>query len=952
MANEIGELNLDYVECGKLFFFQQNTSDFVLLDTSDRDLGSLVNREIYQPGFANYAARNNLRFSNKPNEYGNFSVVLQPSKYFTDDLLFIQVQQRTELDYLYRQPNVKPRTDLPNRPYSQAHISIVPKRILFTYLKNDIGLYDALLCRRSDQFALKDYGIVDSNGREAFPQVLARPIYPKPFVLQSQDLPIVKGLVNTLYDIYMNQDASRNNFSNLHGNVVIVASGLAMERRLAIMQAVQKQLLPIYGILTFALDYAIPPESQLYFCEYLPDEAFPLGKPIVLTIDKILTASDNPKGYYQTATNEGLSRLHDPLVMAFIQKRLTVHDALIIADFLKSETVSNDQIIFSAILRNLRSLESEHKEKLVRILTKTPHQLISFVEQIPKYNLTKEERLGLHQLALVEPLRKLPEGLDLFIDVYLLIRKQGDDFLQFRPYLQKVMTAQESFILTRIKKGEQTELISELLELCYKQSIKLSDGNNYLRGVFSQPTEALFRAIMSFKENGKWNDLFQQELAYALANVETKWTEGDVQRLFESTAVKINELKRLQLIYFLDSDNKIAEFSNLPDAFKAETLSKKIKSALGQQQDVFLIINKNQHEKVRKVALSACNTASLENFKFTRDWLGQIGRTNALGEKTFWQDFETICKNCRESQPLDLKTQEDIALYDLLKRRINLGSGSIGDVCTAINIRNRYNVILAGMLTMKQGIPIKDIKWIIDNIPGTNLLAVETIRLVKDSPKFMESFVALDETYCKKWLDVTIQNKIRNVYIENNAKDLLHETLFEINSASKEFLLELLTKEPGMKVAVTNWSSYTLKVQRLINGRLESHIIRNFLDIVRDTQSIEFDLWEYVKNIGTVVELLDRNYESGDLPELSILSDLMETTDSLPEKSKFTESFTKVLSRIADKSSPAGLVKKYHPLLLYCCSDFLSIHSAQINKTNNFYRASEEVFFDGLASVV
>lgn len=952
MANEIVKLNLDYVECGKLFYFQQNTSDFVLLDTSDRNLGYLVNREIYLPGIANYAARNNLRFSNKPNEYGNFSVVLQASKHFTDDLLFIQVQQRTELDYLYKQPNVNPRTDLPNRPYTQAHISIVPKRILSTYLQNDIGLYDTLLFRKSDQFALKDYGILDPSGREAFPQVLARPINPKPFVLQSQDLPIVKGIVNALYDIFMQQDATRNNFSNLLNNIVIVAPGLAMDRRLAIMQAVQKQLLPIFGILTFALDYAIPPDSQLYFCEYLPDEAFPLRKPIILTIDKILTASDNPKGFYPAAIREGLSRLSDPLAMAFFQKRVPVPDALIMADSLKSETVSNDQIFFSAILRNLKSLESEYKEKLVRILTKTPHQLISFVEQIPKSNLTQEERLGLYQLALVEPLRKLPEGLDLFFDVYLLIRKQGNDFLQFRPYLQKVMTAQESSILTRIKNGEQTELISELLELCYRQPIKLSDGSNFLREVFSKPTDSLLLAIKKFYQTGNWNDSFQQELTYSLANVETQWTDDDVHKLENSTPVRINDLKRMQLFFFLNSDRKIAEYKNLPDTKKADILSKKIKSALGSQTDIFQIINKNQHEKVREVALSACNTASLENFKFTREWLGQIGCTNMLGDNAFWQDYDTICKNCKISQPVLLEAREDLALYDLLKGRINLESSSIGDVCTANNIRNRYNVILAGMLTTKQGIPIKDIKWIIDNLPGTNLLAVETIHLADESEVFLKSFVTLDDKYCRKWLDVTIQNKIRNVYIENNARDLLHETLFKINSASKGFLLELLTKEPGMKEGVTDWSSYILKVQRLINSRMENYNISNFLDIVRDSQSIEFDLWEYVKDIGTVVELLDRNYSFGELPELSILSRLMETTDSLPAKSKFTESFTNVLISIAEKSSQKDLVKKYHPLLLYCCSDFLSKHSAQIDNTNNFYRASEDVFFEGLASVV
>lgn len=342
MRKEFDNLKLDYVECGKLFYFQRNTSDFVLLDTSDRELGSIVNREIYQPNIANYAARYNLRFSNKPNQFGNFSVILQPSRALIDELLFIQVQQRTELDYLYMQPGVDPRTDLPNRPYTQAHITIIPKKFLTVCLQNDIALYDAILFRKLNGFGLKDYGVLNQNGLEVHPQVLPRPLNPKSFVLKPQDLPIVKGITNILFDIFLQLVLSKSKSGMTLPNIVFFTPELKMDQRIAIMQAVQKQLLPIFGILTFALDYAIPPESQIYFCEQLPDKAFPINTQYILTNDKILSAAEDPNGYYQTSEREGSSRISDPLAVSFILKGIPVNDALVLAEVLKSGVVNNE----------------------------------------------------------------------------------------------------------------------------------------------------------------------------------------------------------------------------------------------------------------------------------------------------------------------------------------------------------------------------------------------------------------------------------------------------------------------------------------------------------------------------------------------------------------------------------------------------------------------------------
>jgi len=256
------------------------------------------------------------------------------------------------------------------------------------------------------------------------------------------------------------------------------------------------------------------------------------------------------------------------------------------------------------------------------------------------------------------------------------------------------------------------------------------------------------------------------------------------------------------------------------------------------------------------------------------------------------------------------------------------------------------------MLTNRQEIPIHDVKWIIDNLPDTNNYAVEVIHLANDSSKFMESVKTLDEKYCRKWLDVTFQNNLRNKYIENNARDLLHETLFRIDLASNEYLLDLLTKDSGMKAGVVNWNSYVLKAQKLIDSRLKNDAINTFLEIVRDSKDFGFNVWEYVKKIRKVVELLEKDFRTDELPELAVLSDLMEFSDSFPANLKFTESFTKALIRIAEKTSDQDLVNKYHPLLLYCCSDFISIHSPRTGRNSNFHWASDKVFPEGLAGVV
>lgn len=941
MPNQVAkQLSLDYVESGKIFHYQRKSSDFVPLDCSDLTLRNKIFRDVYLPDIGNYAAKNGLRFAGKTGEFGSYSAMLHTSRFFPGDLLFIQVQQRTELDYLYRQPGFSPIRDLPNRPYTQAHITVIPAKVLLDYLQENIAIYDALLFRTSNGFALKDYGIVDAQGHQVMPAVIARSISPRPLLLSDEDLSIAKGVTNKLYETWL---AS----GTMLPNIVIVTPGVILERRLAIMQEIQSHILPILGIVTFALDYAIPPESQIYFCEQLPDQSFPLGKSKFFTYADVLNASKDGQGFYQASFREGLPRLSEPKALKYLRKRLSLQDSMVLLDALKDAFIKDERKLFDVILRNYGNIEPEDTKDLFNLLTQDPTQLLNFIRQIPRYSLQANVRKEIFQVLFVDLLNKLPESMGMFLDTYVTVREQDNDSVQFRPLLQYLLKTQPEALPVIIERG-QADLIYDLFELNLTQTVEY----DLLAGIFIKPTHALFEAINQLHKNGKWNEKLQIALIDAAAKPTTQWSDKDVERLYTSTPIRIPELPAQRLLQLLNSEQSLTELSRLPDASKAETFRLKILGAIGKKSDVFQAIPSSHHAKLREVALSICYSNSVGNLRFTREWLGQIGKTTVLSDNEFWADFKTICNQFRSSQPLSLSDPEERALYDLLKGRINPESGSIAQALTKVGIQNRTGAILQGLLLDNQSLPRRDIEWIIDNLPATNSIANCVIDRAYQSTDFMSSLLNLGEAACAKWLSVTRRAKTRVIY---NSRDILHETLFRIYNPSQKYILDLATEDEGMFVGVSDWRAFSTKLEQLLTARpaiVEPQpVVARFRKIVNEFQGNDEDPRQLVREIRLLSQLSSQAIEPNNLPELSTLTLLLKRAMPLASETTFATSYTTLLMNIAEKVSVQVLVNAYNPLLLYCCWDYLLNHLPSATETNNFFRACESVYPAELASV-
>ncbi|MDD4043656.1 MAG: hypothetical protein PHS75_08515 [Anaerolineaceae bacterium] len=942
MPNQIGkQLSLDYVECGKLFNYKQKSSEFVPLDRSDNSLANKVFYDIYLPNIGNYAPKNTLRFSSTPGEFGNYSVILQTSRAFPNDLLFIQVQQRTELDYLLRQPGESAPSNLPNRPYTQAHITLIPIRTLLECLQDEIALYESLLFQRDGKLALKDYGIFEANGRSVMPAVLPRTVTAHRLTLEGQDLAIAKGITNLLYQTWLTTDI-------LPPPIVIIAPGLKLELRLAIIQDIQLRLLPILGILTFALDYAIPPESQIYFCEQVPDPMFPLGKSITYMLDDILAVNENQQGFYQATLREGIPRLTNPLAIQYLRKRLPVDDAIVLVDALNSGVVRDDRKLIDSYLRNLNNIESEHTKKLLAVLTQDRTQLLNFLHQIPTYPIQPDDRRTLYQYALLELLKKLPEGTELFLEAYTTVRKQESNSTQFQPYLQYLLETQPKTLDIILNKG-QTEIIYDLLDL---SSILKVDEDIRAR-ILRQPTQALTEAISQLHKNGKWDENLQRALVSAVADTTTQWNDRDCEDLFTSTPVKIPDLQLQRLVHFLNSENSMAKFSRLPEANKAVNLRSKISFAGELKADLFQLIPKSQNVKLRNLSLSVCNSNSMENFIFTKEWLELIGKTSEISDSEFFADFKVICQNFKTSQPLSLSNPEERALYELLKGRIDPDNGSIEEVFSRNGITQRLVIVLEGMLADKQSIPVKDIEWIISHLPGTEPLALKVISLADESPNFMKILLNLNEASSIQWLSKQYESGCQSE-VGKQSVNRLHSILFRIQSASDQYLLDLLTINKCMFVDISNWGAYVKKVERLLSCRPAENrsrpVLAKFQEIVNSTPGLEYTPMQQADYIRELSQLATPTMRPTILPGLSISSVLIKIAELLPNDSPFATSYTSFLFDLAS-NVPVETLKSWNEYLLYCCWDYLRSHSPGISEANNLYRACESVFPKGLANL-
>lgn len=226
-----------YIEYGKVFV-ENGATDFQILDMSDsyiRDVAGKSRCENFVDWGLNFPdPPSKTPFSSK---IPNLSLALVP---FRDNYLFIQIQRRDEGEYA-RSLGITPRI---SRPFNQIRFVLLSPELIDKCFKENLSLYSSLIYVNNnpnnlgqDENSLKDY----IQPGKIIP--IPFPALPK-LQFGSNKFP---DLINAIFDAV---DISKRTF-----RVLIANSNLSWKSKLEIVQQAQIFLWPLFGTITFALDY-------------------------------------------------------------------------------------------------------------------------------------------------------------------------------------------------------------------------------------------------------------------------------------------------------------------------------------------------------------------------------------------------------------------------------------------------------------------------------------------------------------------------------------------------------------------------------------------------------------------------------------------------------------------------------------------------------------------------
>lgn len=952
------KITLEYVEFGKIFNFPYKTTDYEILDHSDSNLAMLLFDGIYLPDIANYGVRNLLKFNTEPPNYGNYSVILQPYHRTPDKLLFIQVQQRTELDYLLRQSQPLEGNTLPNRLYTQAHITLIPKKNLAYYLKNKLAIYDSLLFKTPSGYALKDYGVFDRSGQIAHREHASRSVQLQQCQFREADVPYIKGLTDILFTHIRRAIIEKRSRDDILHNIVVVTPELSMARRLAIIQSVQMRLLPIVDVFTFALDYAIAPRSQIYFCADHPKQNF-LYNATTYTTSDLLAGSARTVSYYEMAEQFGLERLSEPSTALLILKGVPADEALVITDSLRNGVQQNGMAVSRALLKNLNVVDATQISRIVEGFAANQSLASFLISQLNTIKLSPDQRHAIYQQLLASIEKSLPVSVTSFLDSYLMIREQDPAFTQLQHLLINVVLRFPEPVFEAKHLGKQEDLLYELLDIYSEQRLTFNHGDSLLVRIFGEPSDALFSAVKRFCKDKKWSNEYQAALVQSIFSQTKPWSNEDIQQLLRKTPVQIPELGHRQLIAFLSSQKLINDFQSLDDMTKVDWLAGLINNAKLSSGSVLQSLSEPaQIKTLRALTLSICNPNSQKNLSFTMSWLKEM---RVLESVEFELDLATIFDNFYNNQPLLLFEKREKLLYALLngkKDGLDIAEDEIFCLCSDLHLDNHYLTILSVMLKRNRIIPVKDLKRVVDELPATNKLASDIVKSSHNQPELRKSLRLLSEQTSRAWLNKTNSSELRRSYLINanpertnsmNFLDLLHETLFTINRASQSYLIALLTVDLG----VSDIRSYNEKVDRLMNQRHDSEPKSALALFHKMVQVLKIPSGYQIEDMVSLTGELALRVESGtqhlQLPNQTLLTELYKL--AAEQEPLFANSFVTLLRNIAQYTNTRALIDHYDPKLLVLCAEFVKMNGTD-GLLNKFVEAANSVGTIGLHEVL
>ena len=932
---------LPFVECGKVFCYKRRTSEYVVLDNSGQAISDALMNP-YSSWVGQYGAEHNLLFSVQPPGFGNFTTALVEADQYIrakDQFLFIQLQQRCELEYL---PVSEFPKDAVNRPYTQAHFTLIPGSMLRDFIKQKKAIYHAILSGDGPIPRLKDYWSPDRYGKQLLPQRLPRELKVQSLEEAPANKQVVQGLSNLIFNFLREKKTAPANNYNLPNNLVVVYPGLNIKERLAIMQEVQYLLLPSIGIFSFSLDYAMGIYSTVYFSDRPADRNY-LSRPFTVTSDQVFHAAQDPNGYYCLAMKFGVERLDHPVVRHFLSQPMPLKDAFAISDVLLSESVSDNSNFANIVMSNLSSIGLAYLDQVLSICGRSDNSLEEMVRLAPRAFQSRNEKLQFYRKVLNTVFSGLGNSPQRLLNTYLLIRRIDPEFGEIQQVLRDRVKNFQSAAFNPEAIDHMPGLPYELLERSKDESLTFSDGVDVLNFMLSKPSENLIVTIDRLYKNGKWTEKLNSALVASLADPDTFWSDESLGALFTRTPVRVPGLIHHKLNMIFEKPASISDLLRFSPEFLAEELIKVFNPISSSSENVFSIVKEKNWSELRKVALKACVGVTDQSFEFTYFWLNQLKDAR---KDVFLTDLGKIINQYGlTNTPIFPKDTRKKVIFDFLRNNLGPYSGSLKTVCDNLGVQRYYPEVVSLWLSLERHIPTSDMVQLVNELPKTNELLAEIIKRLPAN-RLKDMFTDLPETTADNWLRGTSMPVLRRLYENPTGQDTLYLSLLSLNSLSAEFLVDKLTNEWGVWKGIGNWTAYRKKledaVHHLSDNSRELCPVKKLKDLVDNFDCPPGMEKEHAERLGQLSMLFCELDRVQSLPNAVSITNLIEYATGKIGSVKDTAKA--VLISLPHQFNHESFVDQLPPLVLYAYAALLDQFSLPQASFQELIKACDSVY--------
>jgi len=873
-----------FAEFGKIFNWQGSTSDFENLDASSQNAWNVL-KPIYFREFANRPQTRQLpSFFTDPPGYGRFSVTLieniRKDGGLTGDYVFVQLQTRKEqewhLDVLRQalktfQPkssdvvNLQPSTNdriridfikaldtsfgfnhdeqflwqflletytehswvydilnkIPNRPFNQAHLTILAPGTIKKMMIDNYNLYTGLLAGgHSGATRLKDYWLSDEKGIAVRPAISDRELTFVEDGEQDINTDQLEGLTNLLVD-WFNPLIKKRERSQ---KIILILSGIDFHHRLKLFQAAQRRIINTVGVITFSLDF-ITTLADFYIVDTAPPHGY-FEKQVLIYENELHNYKNNPRSFYKAFNVIDKGQRGDPNINKLLLQGIGVDDVLMINAVLRDTHKYRSQDLARLLLENIRNLGNE-KEIVNTLLNKTlqsEESRLAIFELADKY-LPKEHLPSFFHKILENTgvgSERFPQE---FFTLYAKLDEEMRGTAQIRTLFLGAVKAMPSQYLSELTSGCRQVIFYDLLK--YSRAVPLSFFDMPVKeALFSQLYEELNQAINALRKKNLWEQAFTGELAYHILKNPAVWNEYRINTIVEKLNIDLINFFCEGLKFFLQANEALAFIKSLDLAGRNQLMNDIFNRIAEHLPSVWERLPGDLKEKFREHMLSSHQRSDLH--------LRWIIKLITLAPDDFLADYPKMIELFSEATlPADANPQEEAALLLL---RGAADDNSVYTACKILSIPEKYLAIISAMLDKNLPISKLDIENLIDRLPDSHPSLVKLIRKINFG-NYSVLIKNLSVNYALRWLTAT-SNSLRKYYIDGNF-DLLLEQLCQVIARENKLTQHFVFDDP---------KTFAMNDNLMKSGNKLAEIFRKNL-YMADANSV---LQEYVEKVNAM----------------------------------------------------------------------------------------------------